>query len=159
MDATTLARSLTTLLSELVDGPADPCFMLNKGDRGLLRSLEELSAEAASQSTAGGATIAAHVDHIRYGVSLMNRWGAGEDPWADADWAQSWRITRLTDAEWTKLRADLGAELRRWQDFVREPRERNVMELNGVISSIVHLAYHLGALRQIDRHARGPRAE
>jgi hypothetical protein len=30
------------------------------------------------------------------------------------------------------------------------------MELNGVVGSIAHLAYHLGAIRQIDRAARGP---
>jgi hypothetical protein len=159
VDVNIVARSLTTLLSELVDGPSEPCFMLNKGDAGLLRSLDALSAEAASQSTAGGATIAAHVDHLRYGLSLMNRWGAGEDPWSDADWAQSWRITRVTDEGWAKLRADLAQELRRWQEFLRMPRERNVVDLNGVISSVVHLAYHLGAIRQIDRHARGPKAE
>jgi hypothetical protein len=30
------------------------------------------------------------------------------------------------------------------------------MELNGVIGSIAHLAYHLGAIRQINQIARGP---
>jgi hypothetical protein len=33
------------------------------------------------------------------------------------------------------------------------------MELNGVIASVAHLAYHLGAIRQIDRAIRGPSAE
>jgi hypothetical protein len=33
------------------------------------------------------------------------------------------------------------------------------MELNGVISSIGHLAYHLGAIRQIDRSIQGPKAD
>ena len=32
------------------------------------------------------------------------------------------------------------------------------IELNGVISSIAHLAYHFGAIRQIDRATRGPAA-
>lgn len=29
--------------------------------------------------------------------------------------------------------------------------------LNGLIASIAHLAYHLGAIRQIERKARGPK--
>ena len=32
------------------------------------------------------------------------------------------------------------------------------IELNGIIGSIAHIAYHLGAIRQIDRAARGPSA-
>jgi hypothetical protein len=32
------------------------------------------------------------------------------------------------------------------------------LELNGVVASIAHLAYHLGAIRQIDRSTHGPKA-
>jgi hypothetical protein len=38
------------------------------------------------------------------------------------------------------------------------PRDVGEIELNGIIGSIAHLAYHLGAIRQIDRAARGPSA-
>jgi len=31
------------------------------------------------------------------------------------------------------------------------------VELTGMIASIAHLAYHLGAIRQITRDARGPK--
>ena len=33
------------------------------------------------------------------------------------------------------------------------------VELNGVIGIVAHLAYHVGAIRQIDRSLRGPSAE
>jgi hypothetical protein len=154
-----LADSLSTLFGELVDGPPGTvCFVLNPGDIGLLRSLDKLSADAASQSTHGGATIAAHVDHLRYGLSLLNRWSRGENPWADADWTQSWRISKVSEAEWRQLRADLGSEIRNWARALGEPRDMDETELNGVIASVAHLAYHLGAIRQIDRAARGPSA-
>ena len=65
--------------------------MLNSGDEGLLRSLEKLSAAQASALTPTGSSIAAHVDHVRYGMSLMNRWSQGENPFASADWSASWR--------------------------------------------------------------------
>ena len=55
----------------------------------LLRSLDKISAADASRSVNDGATIAAHAQHVRYGLSLMNRWAAGESPFADADWTAS----------------------------------------------------------------------
>jgi hypothetical protein len=39
---------------------------------------------------------------------------------------------------------------------VREPRDVDEIELNGMIGSIAHLAYHLGAIRQINQSVRGP---
>lgn len=36
-------------------------------------------------------------------------------------------------------------------------REVIPVELTGMISSIAHLAYHIGAIRQIDNGTRGPR--
>jgi hypothetical protein len=159
MSSKVLAESLSTLFGELMDGPAGPmCFVLNRGDVGLLRSLDKLPADAASASIHGGATIAAHVDHLRYGFSLMNQWSGGANPWDDADWTQSWRISKVSDAQWKKLRQDLGSEMRRWLAALGKPRDMDQTELAGVMASVVHLAYHLGAIRQIDRTARGPRA-
>jgi hypothetical protein len=152
-------NTLPTLFAELTEGaPLDGAYMLNRGDPGLLRSLDKLSATAASKLTGNGSSIAAHVDHLRYGLSLMNRWAAGENPFDDADWSVSWRKTRVTAAEWKKLRDDLGAESRRWLAALKEPREISEPDLNGVIGSIAHLAYHVGAIRQIDLSARGPSA-
>jgi len=36
-------------------------------------------------------SIAAHVDHVRYGLSLMNGWSEGHNPFKDADWSASWK--------------------------------------------------------------------
>ena len=38
------------------------------------------------------------------------------------------------------------------------PREIDQSELNSVVGSVAHLAYHVGAIRQIDLSARGPSA-
>ena len=99
------------------------------------------------------------MDHLRYGLDLMNRWADGDpNPFATADWGASWRRRRVSDDEWAALRADLAAGARRWLDVVRQPRALDPMELTGMVSSVVHLAYHLGAVRQIDRAIRGPAA-
>lgn len=159
MNLEDFGTTFTTLLSELVDGASRPeSYVLNSGDPGLLRSLDKLSATAASAITPTGSSIAAHVDHLRYGLSLMNRWSAGENPFDTADWSTSWRHTRVTAAQWKQLRDDLAAEAHNWLETLSRPRDLGQSELNGVAGSIVHLAYHVGAIRQIDLTARGPAA-
>jgi len=157
MNTTDLTDTLATLLGELVDGaPATAAYILNREDAGLLRSLDRLSAADASAAVQGGASIAAHVDHLRYGLSLMNRWNDGDNPFDTADWSASWRKTSVSDSEWQQLRTGLAGEAHRWLDAVRTPREVSLVELNGIVGSIAHFAYHLGAIRQINRAARGP---
>ena len=159
MNTSAISATLHTLASELAHGTADTGgFVLNRGDAGLVASLDRLSAAQASASLQGGATIAAHADHVAYGLSLINRWSAGErNPWAGADWSRSWQRTTVTDAEWKAVRDDLREQARRWVDGMRAGREVADIELNGLVGSIAHLAYHLGAIRQIAAQARGPR--
>jgi hypothetical protein len=160
MNTRDLGNTLPTLFAELVDGASkSEAYTLNRGDGGLLRSLDKLSATAASAPTPHGSTISAHVDHLRYGLSLMNRWSAGENPFDDADWTASWRRTRVSATQWKQLRDDLAKEAHRWLENLGNPREISESELNSVVGSVAHLAYHVGAIRQIDLSARGPSAE
>jgi hypothetical protein len=148
------------IFDELVNGSAaEPSGVLNPGDPGLLNSLDKLSAEEASATAAGGASVAAHADHLRYGLELLNRWSQGEEPFADADYRGSWRRTKVSEAEWVSRRDDLRREARRWREAVARWREPGSAQLNAVVSSVAHLAYHLGAIRQIGRSARGPSAD
>jgi len=157
MHTDNFAKTLATLFGELAEGaPASGGYILNPGDEGILRSLEKLPAPAASAVTPTGSSIAAHVDHLRYGLSLMNRWNAGENPFKDADWSASWRKTAVSNDEWQTLRGQLRVEAARWLNALRMPREVQEIELNGMIGSIAHLAYHLGAIRQINQALRGP---
>ena len=110
----------------------------------------------ASAMTPTGSSIAAHVDHLRYGLSLMNSWTAGENPFANADWGASWKKTTVSDEEWRTRRAELRTEATRWLEALGRPRDVQTIELNGIVGSIVHLAYHLGAIRQINQATRGP---
>jgi hypothetical protein len=152
--------SLTGLFSELIDGPTRKggAFVLNSGDIGLLRSLDKLSADAASRSTNDGATIAAHAQHLRFGLSLMNRWAReGGDPFSDAKWDEAWKVSRVNQGQWEEIRNGLGEEARRWLQALGAPRKTTTVELSGMIGSVAHLAYHLGAIRQIEKSARGPK--
>jgi hypothetical protein len=160
MQTTDIAPALTRLFSELVDGASGHtgAFILNSGDGGMLRSLDKLSAAEASRSTNDGATIAAHAQHVRYGLSLMSRWATeGGDPFADATWDEAWKTVDVDAATWTEIRNGLRDETHRWLMALGAPRDVSDVELTGMIASIAHLAYHLGAIRQIAKDARGPK--
>ena len=80
--ASSLPRVLVALLSEALYGPRGDAFFLNSGDRGLLASLDALSAETASARPGGRSSVASHVEHLRYGLELLNRAAAARDAWA-----------------------------------------------------------------------------
>src|SRR4030095_8589388 len=99
-----LTGILENLFGELMHGVSGKGgFMLNAKDRGLLRSLERVPASEASALTRTGSSIAAHVAHVAYGLSLMNRWSQGENPFGSADWAAAWKKTSVTESEWEAL--------------------------------------------------------
>lgn len=156
-----LGNALAFIFNELIDGPPrGQAYMLNQGDEGLLRSLERVDWKAANHTAVGGAPIAQHVEHLRYGISLMNRWVGGEEnPFEGADWGHAWTTSVASEEEWTELRAALAEEVAAWKEQLGAvgtgagmPRRA----IRGLIGSIAHLAYHMGAIRQIDRGARGP---
>jgi hypothetical protein len=154
------SAALARLFAELVDGAqgTNGAFILNSGDAGLLRSLDKIAAAGASRSVNGGATIAAHAQHVRYGLSLMNRWMAkGGNPFADAKWDEAWKTTVVDEAGWQEIRNGLRDEAHRWLAALSSPRDAADVELTGMIASIAHFAYHLGAIRQIDKETRGPK--
>jgi hypothetical protein len=144
--------AISKLLIEVFEGPpADEAYILNPGDPGLLRQLGTISAATASKASAPGRPpIAAHVDHVHYGLSLINRWLAGEEnPWASADWNASWKITSVTDEQWKNLIDTLRKASVSWREAFAKRREWSPVDAAGAISIVAHTAYHLGAIRQI----------
>ena len=103
-------RAMVKLLAEIFEGPpGGEAYILNPGEPGLLRQLESIDAAAASsRPMPGKTTIAAHVDHVCYGLSLLNRWSTGEaHPWATADWDASWKRGTVDEGQWRTLRDNL----------------------------------------------------
>jgi hypothetical protein len=159
-DSPALRKALHAVFSELVDGATDPgaAVVLNSGDVGLLRSLARLAAAEASRSTPGGATIAAHAQHLRFGLSLLDQWAReGGDPFTNARWDEAWRTSAVDDDQWSEILAGLREEARRWLEVLGSRPASDALEMTWMIGSIAHLAYHLGAMRQIHAALRGPR--
>jgi hypothetical protein len=151
-DSALIAKALHALPTELSDGPAgDAMWVLSPATPGLLGQLQGLSAKAAShRSSPERNSIAAHANHVRYGLELLNRWVGGEEnPFADADWLGSWKIQAVSAGEWKKMIEQLGQQAHAWAAAAGNPRKWDEVELTGAISSVAHMAYHLGAIRQL----------
>jgi hypothetical protein len=145
-------RALCKLLVEIFDGPpSNEAFLLNPGDPGLLCQLESIDAkDASTRPMPGKTTIASHVDHVHYGLTLLNRWAAGEaNPWADADWDASWKRSFVTDEQWRSLRDELREQADVWRHAAASRTTWDDLSAAGALSSAAHTAYHLGAIRQI----------
>jgi len=117
----------------------------------LLGDLEKISAaDASRRPMPGKTTIASHVDHIYFGLTLLNRWVGGEEnPWADADWTASWKRTTVSEEQWNALRSELRLAAQQWELAVMTRHRWDDLSASGAISSVAHTAYHLGEIRQI----------
>ena len=156
-----LRRAVLTLLDEALQGPpGDATWFVDSGPQaGLLRFLDGISPEAASTPPRPGrANLAAHVDHVRYGLELANRALRGEhDVFATADWGRSWSIRSVDVETWARIKTGL----RREYEAVREVLASgdgwlaDDTSLTGVLAQIAHVAYHFGAIRQIARDVAG----
>jgi hypothetical protein len=145
-------RALSNMLTEIFDGPpGQEAYVLNPGDAGLLRQLETIDARTAStRPTPGRASIAAHVDHLQFGLSLLNRWAAGEEnPWAGANFNASWQRNSVTEAEWRTLRDTLRRDAEVWRAGVAARTSWDDLAAAAALSTAAHTAYHLGAIRQV----------
>jgi hypothetical protein len=145
-------RALSKMLTEIFDGPpGQEAFVLNPGDPGLLRQLDSIDATAASKRPMPGkTTIAAHADHVLFGLAILNRWMAGEaNPWEGADWNGSWQRSTVTEDQWRTLRDGLRREVEKWQKVVAGRTDWDDMAASAALSTAAHTAYHFGAIRQI----------
>jgi hypothetical protein len=144
--------ALSKLLVEIFDGPpGNEAYVLNPGDPGLIKQLESISAEEASaRPMPGKTTIAAHADHVLFGLALFNRWVGGEEnPWAGADWNASWQRTTVTPEQWRALCSNLRQAATAWRQHVATRTTWDPVTASGALSSAAHTAYHFGAIRQI----------
>lgn len=63
----------------------------------------------------------------------------------------------MDKARWQEIRDRLREEVYRWQKALQQPRDLEEIELSGIVGSVAHLAYHLGAIRQIHATPGGRR--
>lgn len=135
------------VLSEAFEGPRENwSYFTDTGkDGGLFGTLERLDAQTASRIL-GRTSIAAHVNHVIFGLHASARWIEGDR--TTRRWDESWSVSSVDTQSWTRTKAQLRTA---YQDM-RRAVELFAMEseeaMAGAVGALAHVAYHLGAIRQ-----------
>ena len=140
--------NLFTFLVETFESPPEPSNAYLDQKAGLFDTLEPLSANQASQPVAKGATsIAAHVEHIRFYVDVLEQFMDGRTE--KVDWEDSWGVQEVTPEAWAALKRDLKAAYASVVKKFEGVSEWGDDEVGDSLAIVVHTAYHLGAIRQM----------
>jgi hypothetical protein len=115
---------------------------------GLNPTLAHIDAATASKLPAPGrSSIAAHCEHLRYVLEIVNAWVRLEKP--QPDWSLAWKTSSVDAAQWEVLKAAIQTECDTLKALIGATTEWSPKLLNLLISNTSHLAYHVGAIRQI----------
>jgi hypothetical protein len=115
---------------------------------GLNPTLAQIDAATASKFPAPGrSSIAAHCEHLRYVLEIVNAWVRLEKP--QPDWRLAWKTEGVDAAQWEALKAGIQTECGTLRTLIAESGEWNPKLLNLLLSNTSHVAYHVGAIRQI----------
>ncbi len=114
---------------------------------GIRITLKSLSAEQASRRPGQHPSIAAHVRHMNFHLRMTYEWVMGDH--SRRDWKGSFEPQSVTTEEWARLPQELETTRNEFLRIMSElPADTFVSEGAG-IGAIAHLAYHLGAIRQL----------
>ncbi len=140
-------RFLLTETFESVQGA-----YLDKG-ASLFETLAQISAADASQPMGNCATIAAHVAHTTYYLTVLEDRMFRRDL-SYVDWNEIWReVSSVDQDEWKRMIADLKATYERIMSHLDNAAEwEGSHELSCLLGIIAHSAYHLGEIRQMMCH-------
>src|SRR5690554_1689151 len=155
-----LARALTSTYEshyrELLEGvpTGQPSWVTSGGpEGGVYGTIEGLSAEQASRRL-NGTTLAAHVEHLRWAMQLVNDYYDGKE--APPDWSESWNVTTVDAGSWRELRDSLRTTGDKLLKQLATPVEWDQeMGRMAMLASYGHTAYHLGAIRQLAKQVEG----
>jgi len=146
--------ALLTLFTEAFEGKAadEDYTWFVEGKEGIFDALETADAEHASMRPSPKVnTLAAHTNHVRFILWLANEYGEGREP--EADWEGSWSVQSVDPIAWDALREDVRREYtkaRAWLENLEEWSDDAPTAL-GIMAVLPHVAYHLGAMRQMLR--------
>jgi hypothetical protein len=145
------SEHFTKALYDLLDETFDNVYgyFLDKGTS-MFETLATISAEEASLPVGGKcATLAAQVKHAAFYLDVTER-SVRTNTNERVDWGEIWRTTKeVTPSEWEEIKAGLRDSYDRIKALIRDtPAWSSENEIGGAIATVVHIAYHLGEIRQ-----------
>ncbi|HWD39471.1 MAG TPA: hypothetical protein VG944_11525 [Fimbriimonas sp.] len=150
MNKDSFNEAIAELLREGFEGvgPSGSTWFV-EGHEAILPTIRELSSERASVCPIPGrASIGAHVRHLIFLMSLANTCHGEALP--AGSWTDTWSRNEFSAEEWRAMQEELERRYLAFAEWFRT-NENWVHEMGviGPISTLPHVAFHLGAIRQL----------
>ncbi len=136
------------LIRETFDGgrPGEGTRYLDHSS-GVRSTLRSLTAAQASRSFDSHPSIAGHARHMSFHLRVGAEWVQGVR--GPRDWPGSFSPQQVNDEEWAALQRELEAGRIEFLRVMRALPEQTFVNEGAGMGAIAHLAYHLGAIRQL----------
>ena len=122
-------------------------------DTGWTQTLAAVTAaEASREVVPGGTTIAGQTAHAAYYLELFA--AIIENRHVAADWPGSFAPSTVDERAWAEQKARLFGAADRVAGHMRANPQWPELHVRSALGALVHLAYHLGAVRQMARVVR-----
>jgi hypothetical protein len=143
-----LVKQLKNLLQEGIQGPQKEwSYFTDPGSNGFLGTTGELNSTSASKTSGpNDNSVASHTWHLCFALNATSDWIQGKK--SSHEWEKSWRIQKVNDRDWSELQSKLRQEYEEFYHLIETVDLSDEKVIGGVIGTIAHIAYHLGAIRQ-----------
>lgn len=147
-------KSMLALVKETFEGTeTDFGTMYLDKETSLFSTLEGVDAATASRTIgASDVTIAAHCEHLRFYIDFLNNYL--NENFEIVDWKESWKTAEVTKKEWNALRGRLHKAYQTVIDTFNDVETWNDHKISGALGILTHTAYHLSAIRQMEKFIR-----
>lgn len=159
MSDQTWLKGTLDVLKEAVEGGApgqgtaflDGTASDGSGNHGLVATLRGLSAaQASDKAPLGLSAAAAHAAHLAYHLEVVVRWENGER--GPFDWKGSFQPGVVDETAWKQLQERVQSAYGGLVELTHRDTDWDDQEKDaagGVAGALAHVAYHLGAIRQL----------
>ena len=114
---------------------------------GIRSTLNGLTAEQASRRPGGHPSIAAHARHMNFHLRVTSEWILGDH--SKRDWEASFEPQTVNEEEWARIKQELEASRGELVRVLESLTPEKLAEEGAAVGATTHLAYHLGAIRQL----------
>ena len=136
------------VLTEAVESPTPPGSAFLDPKTGLFDTLAGLTLERAFKEVGEGRpSIAAHLKHSSFHLNACRAYMHGER--VRRDWQGSFRVPEPSEAVWKGLVDEFRLEYGQAKTAIKELALSNEDNFTTALGMVAHVAYHLGAIRQL----------
>ena len=140
------------VLRETFEGPpiGQPSAYLDK-NAAFFETCANISAEHASREFLG-TTIAAQTEHAKFYLDRLCEYMNGRTE--AVNWEDSWLIETVNETEWGALRKGVRESYEKTLRCLAGIEDWNEIRASMAMGIVAHTAYHLGAIRQIEKSVK-----